>query len=467
MTENQRDTGPRHAVGEDRALTALDAALAASDADATEAFLTARSGEYTRFADTRVHHPQDIVEQQLMVRVVVDGHAARAATSRIEDITGTVHRACRAARAQAAAGLPGHAHPVAAAPEGRPDAPVRHPDTGTWDVGERSRLAGHAMDAARRAGGAAYGMFGRATTELAVATSGGVRVHTSATEAGAALTVKVDDGSSHWTDLGRSSAALDTPANITRAIGQARAARAPEELPDGVHDVVLGPLAAAEFLDFFGTFGFTGSALADGVGAVAERRGHQVASPLITVADDALAPVGLPIAFDFEGVPKRRVTFLDRGRVADAVTDLASAALLGTTSTGHAHIAREESPRAIPMNLVMSAGHTPEDALIAGVERGVYIQRFWYTRAVDTQATTITGVSRDACFLIEHGVLTRPVRGRRFTESVFGALARVDAVGDRLASKPLMNTWNGCASAPALRIRGFRFGSRPATSRDT
>lgn len=450
------------ALGADRALAALDAALAAGEAagaDDVEVFLAAKAGEYTRFADTRIHHAQDITEQQLMVRTVVDGHAARAATSRTERAADTARRACE--RARAGAGQPGRAHRVAAARH-HPAPAVWHADTALWNAAERSRLAGAAMAAAREAGGGAYGMFGRAVTELAVATSRGVRAHTAATEAGGALTVRIGDGSAHWTDLGRSATALDTAGNIARTVEQAAAARAPADLPDGVHDVVLGPLAAGELLDFFGAFGFTGTAVADGVGAVARRHGERVASPLVTIADDALAPVGLPIGFDFEGVPKRRVLFLDRGRVADAVTDLSDAARLDTEATGHAHIAREESPRAIPMNLVMTAGASPEDGLIAGVERGVYVQRFWYTRAVDTAATTITGVSRDACFLIEDGRLTRPLRGTRFTESVFGALARVDAVGDRLVSRPMMNTWNGCASAPALRVRGFRFGSRPS-----
>ncbi|MFD0891660.1 metallopeptidase TldD-related protein, partial [Streptosporangium algeriense] len=184
-------------------------------------------------------------------------------------------------------------------------------------------------------------------------------------------------------------------------------------------------------------------------------------APCVTVADDALAGVGLPFPFDIEGTPKRRVEFLTAGRVGEAVTDLATAAGLGAPSTGHAHIAREESPLAIPANLVMTPGTTPDEELVAGVERGVYVQRFWYTRVVDPGRTTITGVSRDGCFLIENGRITRPVAGKRFTESVFGLLSRVDAVGGTLATQPLMNVWNGAATAPALRVRGFRFGPRP------
>ncbi len=112
-------------------------------------------------------------------------------------------------------------------------------------------------------------------------------------------------------------------------------------------------------------------------------------------------------------------------------------------------------------NVVMQTGSATETELIAGVERGIYVERFWYTRVVDRQASTITGVSRDACFLIENGLLTTPVGTGRFTQSVLGFLGTVDGVGDTVRSQPVMNVWNGAVSAPAIRGHGFRFGSRP------
>jgi predicted Zn-dependent protease len=152
--------------------------------------------------------------------------------------------------------------------------------------------------------------------------------------------------------------------------------------------------------------------------------------------------------------------------VGDAVTDLATAAALGGPDgpgipTGNAHIAREEVPSPVAANMVMRAGALTEAELIAGVERGVYVERFWYTRLVDRQAGLITGVSRDACFLIEDGVLGRPVDTGRFTQSVLDFLGTVDGVGDTVQSQPVMNVWNGSVSAPAVRGHGFRFGARP------
>ncbi len=112
-------------------------------------------------------------------------------------------------------------------------------------------------------------------------------------------------------------------------------------------------------------------------------------------------------------------------------------------------------------NIVMAPGELSEDDLIAGVDRGVYVQRFWYTRLVDRVEGTITGVTRDACFLIEHGRLTAPIAGMRFTQSVLGCLAGVDAVGAELRAQPVMNVWNGATAAPPIRAAAFRFGAAP------
>ncbi|WP_344928282.1 PmbA/TldA family metallopeptidase, partial [Streptosporangium carneum] len=245
-------------VGGDAAVEALERALAhAKGAEEAEAFLTVRSGEYTRFAGERIHQAQDIVERQLMVRVVVGGRTARAATSRIEDPGAAVRTALALAEGGAGGGRPASHRVAAASPY--PELDLWHADVEAWDAAARSRDAAHAMREAAAAGGRAYGMFGRAVTELAVATTAGVRAYAAATEASGALTVKAGGGSSYWCDLGRSAPALGVREAVERTVAEAARSREPVELPDGVQDVVLGPLAAGELLHFFGAFGFTGA----------------------------------------------------------------------------------------------------------------------------------------------------------------------------------------------------------------
>ena len=464
-------------LNEARTMEALDAALRSTAADEFEISVLARSGEYTRFAGQVIHQPQDIVEVQYLVRALVNGHPYRVATSTAADLERAVAAAADGARtraklspvagqvrlatADAAAGIDAAvgANAVAVHP-GEPLAPYWYSDTETYDVAARSALAKKAMAAALAAGGEAAGMFGRAVTQQLVATSAGIRRQIAATEASGALTATIDDGTAHWVDLSRSAGRLDVAGSVSRAIAQAQAGRGRADLPAGRYPVVLGAEAVGELLGFLPDVGFTGTLAAAGIGITAQA-GQSLAASLVDVADDAGADVGLPIGFDIEGVTKRRVDFFRHGLVGEAVTDLATAAALGRPSTGHAHIAREQVPEPTAPNIVMPAGRQTEDELIAQLEHGVYLQRFWYTRLVDRITGTITGVTRDACFLIENGRLTTPLNGMRFTESVLGVLAGVEAIGADVRSQPIPNVWNGAISAPPVRAASFRLGAAP------
>jgi PmbA protein len=448
-------------VGADRALGMLEDAVAASSADHVEIFMTSRTGQHTRFAGDRVHQPQAIIECQVMVRAVAGTGSARVAVSDVSDARAAVTAASEMARRRD--GLPGSCAPYGVTGASSIDEldGLWHETTIGWDAGARAALAGHVMGLARAAGGSAAGVLTSAITELAVVTSGGQRAYCAATEAGFSLTATVGEASSYAADLGRDASRLDVDGWADRTVGQAARAGPLSPVPDGVHDVVFGGLATGELIGFVPSFGFLAPAVAAGIGLAATSPGGTLAPAGVTIADDALAPVGLPFPFDFEGTPKRRVELIAAGWVGSAVSDLASAAATGGLSTGHAHIARESSPAPEAANLVMTAGAAGEDDLIAGVERGLYIQRLWYNRLVDAEAGTVVGTSRDGCFLIEDGKLTAALATGRFTESVLGALARIDGIGQRLITQPVPNVWNGCASAPAIRVRGFRFGSRP------
>ncbi len=443
--------------GRDALVSRLEEALREAGGDGARAFVTVRQGEHTRFAGGRVHQPQAVEEVQLMVTVDRGGGAARVATSRLEDARAAGAEALR----RAAALSPGHPPE-----EGAPGAASGsfshwHEDTAAWDAGARSQLASVAMTLARAAGATANGMLSRVLVEMATAGSTG-SAYLRATEAAATLLVRQGAGSAYRGDLGRSVEQMAVEELVRSALAEAAAARDPEPLPPGTYDVVLGPLAVGDMLTFFGGMGFTGDAVAAGAGAVATRKGQPVASELVTVADDALsAEVGLPIPFDIEGMPKVQVPMLDRGRVRGAVFDLGTArAAGGTKTTGHAHIGREEAPCPTPANLILRPGSSTTAELIQGVDDGLYISRFHYTRMVDPEASTFTGVTRDAAFRIREGRLAGPVASSRFTEEVLGIMRRTDGVGSQLVSQPIMNVWNGVASAPSLRVRGFRLGFR-------
>jgi predicted Zn-dependent protease len=103
---------------------------------------------------------------------------------------------------------------------------------------------------------------------------------------------------------------------------------------------------------------------------------------------------------------------------------------------------------------VLAAGGSSVPELIAGMDRGIVVTRFWYTRVVDPRRTAITGMTRDGTFLVEGGKIVGPVRNLRFTQSYLDAIAGVTAVG---SSRKTLKGFLGSAVAPALRIDGWTF----------
>ena len=92
--------------------------------------------------------------------------------------------------------------------------------------------------------------------------------------------------------------------------------------------------------------------------------------------------------------------------------------------------------------------------LLAGIERGVWVTRFWYVNVVHPLRTILTGMTRDGTFLIENGEITRAVRNFRFTTSVLDTLASVEDIG---REPLLLPGWFGGSLVPALRVGRFQF----------
>lgn len=104
--------------------------------------------------------------------------------------------------------------------------------------------------------------------------------------------------------------------------------------------------------------------------------------------------------------------------------------------------------------MVMSAGDTAREDLIAGLDRGLLVTRFHYTNPVHPKLAIVTGMTRDGTFLVEDGRIVGPVRNLRFTQSYLDALAGVTAVG---RERRTLRGFLGSAVVPALRIDAWTF----------
>jgi predicted Zn-dependent protease len=234
----------------------------------------------------------------------------------------------------------------------------------------------------------------------------------------------------------------------------------PIQLEPGEYEVILEPYAVSELLSFLGYLGFHALSVQEGRSFFSNRFGEKMVDEKVTIYDDGLDPEGLQVPFDFEGIPKKRVTFFDRGVATEVTYDSFTAGREGKDSTGHGLIA-PNTAGPIPINLFMRGGESSLKEMIQSVRRGIYVTRFHYTNVVEPMKAVITGMTRDGTFLIEEGEIKRPIKNLRFTESIMRALSQVTAISKdrRICSEGTVYSRRFVTGTvvPAIKIDGFNF----------
>jgi predicted Zn-dependent protease len=424
----------------------------------------------SRFAHSRPTQATTVDDVSLEITCVRDGHTATARARGTDDAAArdAANRAAAAAVAAARAakgsypGLPGPAEP-----------PFPHdgwdPETARLDPQTAGRALEAAFAAAQGHGLEAFGVWTAAEVRTAIASTTGAHGLDAVTDA--YVKVICRDGaerSGFAAATGRSARALD-PGAVADEAARKAAPGEREVLPAGEYDVVLDADAVGILLEFTGALAFNGLAHAEGRGALVGRLGRRVAAAAINLSDSPRFRLTLPRAFDAEGVPKRPVPLIQDGVAHRVVHDTRSAALAGrgARSTGHALAPGGAPGGPDPTNLVLVGGGARDvNELAAPIKRGLYVTRLWYVNPVHAKRTLLTGMTRDGTFLIEDGLITRPVRDVRFSDE---ALRILDAT-QALTSQPRLVTegeFYGRRFAygvvcPALRAGGFRVtGARP------
>jgi len=452
-TSRPEVTGERAQVALALADDVVARALAAGATEA-EALVTAEDAALTRFANSEIH--QNVVETNIGVnlRFCVGRRIAVAATGRTDDdgLLALVERAATIAASveelEDWGGLPG--------PDGRGTLggyPAGYAEaTASASPEFRAEGARAVIAAADAVGVLAYGSFSTAREGIAVANSAGIRAAQERTSS-QLLTVHMspDGGTGYAEAAATDVTTIDAAALGREAAAKARATEQAVSLPPGDYPVVLEEYAVVDITDMLGYLGFSALAVQEGRSFV--EPGKRIGSELVTVVDDGMDPAGLPMAFDYEGVAKQRVTLVEGGVCRDVVYDAQTAARDGRRSTGHG-LPAPNPYGPFPINMLMAAGDTPRDELIAGLDRGLLVTRFHYTNPVHPKLAIVTGMTRDGTFLVEGGKIVGPVRNLRFTQSYLDALARVTAVG---RERKTLRGFLGGSVVPALRIDAWAF----------
>ena len=446
--------------------TAERAVAAAGDADGAEAVVTAERSGFARFAGSEVHQPTLVEDATVALRVVLDGKLGVAATNDLAD-EGLRRLAARAAETAANAprdeSFPGLAEPVQIPTVAGHDA-----DTTALEPGDQAKFAAEAIGASTLP---VYGYFTSGVTRVAVASSRGVRAEQTLTDATALVLAAGDDVSGYATRTSWRALDVDPAAVAREADEKAARTRGARELEPARYPAVLEPYAVAELLLYFAYDSLGALGVLEERSAFCGHFGEAVYDPKVSLADDALDESGLPKAFDFEGVPKRRVELVERGVVRGVVWDRERAARArdGRETTGHAPAPLEREHGPLPHALSVAAGEaaSPEE-LAELVGEGIYVTRLHYLGVVDPREGVITGMTRDGTFRIRGGRIAEPLVNLRFTVSVPELLAEVPGLTREPACVNVSDFYGAryplAILTPALATARFNvtgIGSRP------
>ncbi|MCS7257993.1 MAG: TldD/PmbA family protein [candidate division WOR-3 bacterium] len=226
----------------------------------------------------------------------------------------------------------------------------------------------------------------------------------------------------------------------------------PQEITPGKYTVLLEPHAVAEMISFLGWLEFGAKAFAEKRSIISKSLGQKITGSNITIYDDFNHPQVNTFPFDYEGVMRKKVTFIEKGVAKGVVFDSFYAHLLKKPNTGHA-LPAPNPHGPFPSTLILQPGNIPLAKMLGMIEKGILITRFWYTRVVDPDTTTITGLTRDGTFWVENGEIKYGIKNLRFTINIYEVLKNVLAI----SKETVLSGEFTQVVAPALLIKDFEF----------
>ncbi len=247
----------------------------------------------------------------------------------------------------------------------------------------------------------------------------------------------------YWRSAARHRDKLEAP----EAIGKKAAERALRRL--GARKiatcqcpVIFDPLSARSLLSHLFE-AVSGSAIYRRSSFLIDQIGQSVASPNVTIVDDARMPAGLGSSpFDDEGVLTQTTPIIENGVLKNYLHSAYTARKLESRPTGNGSRAASGVVTIGPTNFYLKGGGYPPDQIIASIDKGLYV-----VELIGFGVNTVTGdYSRGAVGLwIEKGKFVHPVQEVTIAGNLHEMLKNIDMVGNDV-------TFIGSIEAPTLKI---------------
>lgn len=220
-------------------------------------------------------------------------------------------------------------------------------------------------------------------------------------------------------------------------VAMAAARRAVQNLtarpaPAGPMTVVIGSSAGGTMIHEAVGHGLEADLAEQGLSVYAGRLGEKVASPLITVRDDATLP-GRRGSFniDDDGFPAQATTLIENGVLQSYLYDRRLAMKMGKQSTGNGRRESYEHPPLVRMtNTMIAPSKTPPEEIIRSVQHGLFVKKMGGGEVNTVNGDFVFEVNEG--YLLEGGAIAEPVRGATLTGNGPRVLMEIDLVGSDL-----------------------------------
>jgi PmbA protein len=216
--------------------------------------------------------------------------------------------------------------------------------------------------------------------------------------------------------------------------------------------MIFTPKALGDLLDPI-EVALNGKLVHKGSSVLRGRIGEQVLDERITITDDPTIPFAPgTCAVDDEGTATRRQDFFENGVLKTYMTDLQTAGLLGCEPSGHGFRGYAGRPAPSPTNLVVSAGDTAFDDMLAAMKRGVIVEQTLGSGQSNVLAGEFS-VNLDLGFLVEDGRIKGRLKDCMAAGNVYEVLKKVEAIGSE-------RQWIGDTCVPPVMVSGLKLAAQ-------
>lgn len=422
------------------------AALKKAGADDGLVNLSGGTGRDMRFALNGITTNGSVRQMKLEIHASVGSRTASVESNRLD--SESIARVAAEVVANARVLPENREHMPTLGPQTYDEVAAWFRETAEMEPVQLAGMAGSVITEARANKVSVAGFAAAGDWLQAVASFNGVDTHQQFSRVKLTATARTPEGTgSGWANSVARRMSQFSADDVTEgAIRRAVQSRNPEALKPGTYPVILEPQAVANIIRTL-RWRMDARSADEGRSFFSQpggknKIGTRIWDTPISLRTDPNDPRTSSAPFDDEGLPQRRVTWVENGTLERLPTSRYWANKNG------------QAPLAWPRSWLLEGSGKPTSLkeMIASAERAILITRLWYIRSIDQRRLLVTGLTRDGTFLVENGMITKALKNFRFNESPIEVLQHATQF-----STP--QTVATGVAVPALSVSQFRFTS--------